>query len=306
MLQTFAVFLLGLTFLHPISIYADENSNTSEDQSTQTTEDSAKNKQLKAAVKMNAGSSNIPANVQYSVTATLTALEDAPSVADEKKTLTFTGTGENSFDALPFDRPGTYRYRLDYTLQTNSNRVSIHHGKSYLITVEVFNSNTANEDGTLGYDWYYFVSPITDDANTGGESVEPVKVGDSAAYLQYNRPSSPTTPDDPDDPDEPDNPNNPSFPNLPDTNNPNKPGDNNTNISNTNNPSLNLPNTNNPGTTGTTSNTTTTSSTKPSGGLNLPNTATETSLMTYLFWMFVSGSLILLFVFLARRKAQQD
>ncbi|MEY8310314.1 hypothetical protein AAK899_12445 [Erysipelotrichaceae bacterium 51-3] len=297
MFQTFAVFLLGLTFLHPISICAEENSDssdpTTENSENTGTQNSAQNRRLKAGVKFQEGTGSLPANIEVKVTATLTAVDDVPMLSEDKASLIFNGAGENYFEALPFDQPGTFQYRLTYTLETNSNRVSIHHGNAYLITVEVLNHEPVDAQDTQLFDWYYFVSPITEDSSGSGEEVEPVKVGDSSVYLQYQRPTTPTDPDDPDDP------TNPSFPNLPDTNKPNTSNpSNSTNVNN--NPSINLPNTSNPGTT--TNNTTTTST----PNITKPNTATETNLMTYLIGIVVSGGLMIFFLLLARRKAEEN
>lgn len=238
---------------------------------------------------------SLPSNVTVRVIATLKAIAGAPMPAESKDVngiqtaeIVLNGAGKTSFGLIEYTDPGDYLYELTYRLETNSSRVSIQGRSSYFVRVAVRNK----EDGFLT--GAMLVYPDQENAE---QAVEDAKLSDTKLTLRYIRPSTPTDPDDPDDPDTPTNPTNPTFPNLPDTN---KPG-NNTNVNN--NPSINLPNTSNPGTT---TNTTTTSTTTPTPNITKPNTAAETNLMNYLFWVVVSGGLVIFFLLLARRKAEEN
>lgn len=289
----FVIFLLSLMVFVPAPVYAQDNPIDIDSATGGIVASDSEYKfycRIPVEVAFENSNTSLPSNVTVRVIATLKAIAGSPMPANSNDVdgvqtaeIVLNGAGKTSFDLIEYTEPGDYLYELTYRLETNSSRVSIRGRSSYFIRVAVRNK----EDGFLT--GAMLVYPDQENAE---QAVEDAKLSDTKLTLRYTRPTTPTDPDDPDDP------TNPSFPNLPDTNKPNtsNPG-NNTNV---NNPSINLPNTSNPGTT--TNNTTTTST----PNITKPNTATETNLMTYLIGIVVSGGLMIFFLLLARRKAEEN
>lgn len=229
-------------------------------------------------------STRLPSNVTFTVTATLKAIEQAPMPATAENVdgvmtsrVVLTNAGKSAFDPIEYTVPGDYLYELEYSLQSNTARLSINGRRKFFVRVAVRNGEDGGLTGTI---------LVYQDLDGANQNKEEGKLGDTKVNLSYRTPTTPTTNRDPD----------PVTPNTPDT--PNRP-----------NP--NLPDTNTPGTTTTnqsngTKTVTTTSTDSSKSSVAKPNTATETSLLTYLFWAAVSGGLVIFFLLLARRKAEES
>lgn len=233
------------------------------------------------AVAFSNSSDRLPSNVTYRVTASLKAIDQVPMPTSAKEVegvmtseVVLTDVGKASFDPIEYTVPGDYLYELNYTLETSSNRLTISGRSRYFVRVAIRNAEDGGLTGTI---------LVYQDLDGANQNVEEGKLGDTDLILSYTRPGQ-TNPDPDPDPNTPTRPITPTNPNLPDTN---------TNT-NTNRPS---------GTTNTTTTSTTNSSTP---NALKPNTATETKLMTYLIGIVVSGGLMIFFLLLARRKAEEN